>query len=67
MLLLLKPYGPTRITKDGVTVCKSIFFIRCAENEGAKMMINASEKTIEMLVMLQLQLVLLLKQLQKKV
>lgn len=38
-------YGPTRITKDGVTVCKSIFLADTAENEGAKMMINASEKT----------------------
>lgn len=38
-------YGPTRITKDGVTVCKSIFLSDTAENEGAKMMINASEKT----------------------
>lgn len=38
-------YGPTRITKDGVTVCKSIFLSDGAENEGAKMMINASEKT----------------------
>ena len=42
---IAQPYGPTRITKDGVTVCKSIFLADDAENEGAKMMINASEKT----------------------
>lgn len=42
---IAQTYGPTRITKDGVTVCKSIFVADDAENEGAKMMINASEKT----------------------
>ena len=42
---IAQSYGPTRVTKDGVTVCKSIFLADGAENEGAKMMINASEKT----------------------
>ena len=37
-------WGAPKVTKDGVTVAKSISMIN-AEGEGAKMIVQASEKT----------------------
>lgn len=43
-ITLQQPWGAPKITKDGVTISKS-FALAGAEGEGAKLMIQASEKT----------------------
>lgn len=56
---LQQSYGAPKISKDGVSVAKAITLLN-EEGEGAKMIIQASEKQISKLVMEQLIHVLLL-------
>lgn len=43
-IAIQQPWGSTKISKDGISVCKSIT-LTGAEGEGVKMIVQASEKT----------------------
>jgi chaperonin GroEL len=43
-IAIQQPWGATKVTKDGITVAKA-FSLSGAEGEGAKLIIQASEKT----------------------
>ena len=43
-IAIQQPWGSTKVTKDGITVAKA-FSLSGAEGEGAKLIIQASEKT----------------------
>ncbi len=47
-VILDKPYGPPRITKDGVSVAKEITLVDKFENMGAQMVREVANKTAEL-------------------
>ena len=43
--MIEQPYGPPKVTKDGVTVAKSIEFKDKWHNMGAKLVLSVAQKT----------------------
>ena len=66
-VVLDKPFGAPRITKDGVTVAKDIQLKDKFENMGAQMVREVAQKLTTWLVTAQQQLQFLRKRLHRKV